>query len=337
MRFSFAVAAMALVSLAFSSYGKDGKDTKALTVPTLKLESVRELALESNPKEKAKKYLSAASGIVKLEDRFYVVSDDALSLFSFKSNEPNVKAHNLLSAKAKGKKTEKPDIESLVHLTPMEWPPHGALVAWPSASSLSRMTAVVVPFEKDGELGSPIFTNILPLAYQIQPEAKDVNMEGILIRDDKVFLFQRGNSKKGKNGIFEMPLANWIKGLKEEDWSGKIKFESIKLGTLSGVELTFTDAAWTKYGLLVLASAEDSESSFADGAIFGTVLARVVGDKGEIIAKFDPNTKLEGFVANDTAGGLELHLVEDSDNSEKASRLFRTVVPSSQLETLKRK
>lgn len=332
----------ALVLLTLTANAQKKKDSKeALNIPTLKLEKLRDLTLAKPLSEGRGAYVTAASGIVKSGDTFYVVADDELHLFSFTLQDTHLTPHALLEgelpADAKKRKDEKPDFESLVLMGATDWPPHGGLLAWPSASSVNRMKAAVLPFEKDGKLASTaVSVNILPLAYRLQPETKELNMEGVLLRDGKVFLFQRGNSKKGKNGLAEMSLASWQKGMKSADWEGKLKFESVKLGTLSGVDLTMTDAVWSKYGLLALASAEDTESAFADGTVYGSVLVRLVGNKAEILAKFDPVAKLEGLAVEENGDGVDLYLVEDADNPEIPSRLYKTHVSAAVLHAVKK-
>lgn len=311
---------------------------KSESIETLNLEVVRDLKLSPDTKSKTQDFISAASGLIKVNDRFYVVSDTDSFLFSFNEAEPTLSSFKLLDlvvTDKEKKKVEKADFESLTPLSPKQWPPYGAIVAWPSASNPKRMKAVTVPFNKDGQLDKPIVSDILPLAYRILPHAKEMNIEGILVDETKVFFFQRGNSKKSKNGIAEISLTDFIKGLKTSDWSGKLKFENVKLGTFNGVKLGFADATYTPYGLLALATAEDTESAVGDGHIHGTVLVRVVGKKSEILGKFEPRTKLEGFSVQETADGLELYLVEDADSSEKPSRLFRTKLSKAQLETIK--
>ncbi|MEK6555462.1 MAG: hypothetical protein AABZ31_09490 [Bdellovibrionota bacterium] len=338
-RLFFTSVLFAVLGFIFScAHSKQAK--KVLNAPTLKLEFVHDLNLKSATEKGRPPFVSAASGIVRVDKKYYVVSDDEQFLFSFGLGDKFLKSDRLLPedlAGVKDRKAAKADFESLLHLTAEEWPPYGALVAWPSGSGVNRMRAVTVPFEKNGVLGKPIISNILPLAYQIQPEARDLNIEGIIKRDKKIFLFQRGNSKKGGNAIVEMSFANWLKGMKSGDWSGKVEYQRIKIGSLSGVNLTFSDVTWTKYGLLALASAEDSVSAYADGVVYGTVLVRLVGSSAEILAKFDQVTKIEGLTANETANGLELYLVNDADSSSKASQLFRVHLPDSMLSALKQK
>lgn len=327
--------------LTLPAHAQKKKDMKeALNLPVLKLEQVRELTLAKPLTEGRKSYVSAASGIAKSGDTFFVVADDENHIFSFTLKEPHLTPHVLLEGElpvdAKKRKDEKPDFESLTLLTPEQWPPHGALLAWPSASTVQRMKAAVVPLAKDGKPGVALKSDILPLAYRLQPDSKELNMEGVVVNDGKIFLFQRGNSKKGKNGIFEMSLTAWKNGMNKADWEGKLKFESIKMGTLSGVDLTFTDAALTKYGLLVLASAEDTESTFADGQVYGSVLARIVGNKAEVLAKFDPISKLEGLTAEETADGLILWVVDDADSHDQPGKLYKVTVPAVILHAVKK-
>ncbi len=337
MSHKFFVMVAAAVLLA-SCAGTKKKNDQSLA-PVIQLEVVRELTLKK-PLEKGRQpHVSAASGLVKVGERFFVVSDDELSLFTFTDSDTHLTPVPLisgqLSAANSERKNEKPDFESLALLSTKEWEPYGALVAWPSASTPKRVKAVVIPFLKNQTLGKPITSNILPLAYELQSYAKELNIEGLLFRDKKVFLFQRGNSEKGKNGFAEISLSNWVKGIKTGDWSGKIVFESVKMGKLSGVNITFSDVIWTDYGLLALGSAEDTTSSFADGQVYGTVLARIVGDKTEIIGRFEPLAKLEGLHATQTQDGLDIYLVEDADDSEKPSRLFKAKLSKSQLNTVK--
>jgi hypothetical protein len=332
------LAALITAILLLTSCATSKKKNDQSQASLIHMEVIRDLTLAKPIEPGRKAHVSAASGITKVGDRFYVVSDDELTLFTFTNSDQHLSPVQLIKGQlpfdTSKRKAEKPDFESLALLSDSDWEPYGALVTWPSASTPKRTQAVIIPFDKNKKLSTPVISNILPLAYELQSTTKELNMEGILFRDKKVFLFQRGNSEKGKNGFAEISLKNWIAGMKSGNWSEKIQFESVKMGQLSGVDITFSDVIWTKYGLLALGSAEDTTSSFADGQIYGTVLARIVGDKAEIIGKFDPLAKLEGVYASETADGLELYLVEDADDPAKASRLFKANISASQLNTI---
>jgi hypothetical protein len=323
--------------LAFESGMASAKDEPPFQID---LERVSGLSLPSPLMKGRGSFVSAASGLAQRNGVIYIVSDDENALFVQRKGQPlgsfaltNVQ----LPADAKERKDTKPDFESLVLLSNKEWEPNGALVVWPSASDLHRMTAYVVPFGKDDMLQKSIAVNILPLAYKFATEAGDVNIEGIFVRDKDVFFLQRGEPKDGKNGIFKLAVKDWLNGLRTGDWmKAKEKFDKIKMGALNGVDLTLADATWTSQGLLALASAEDKKSSFADGHVMGTALVRLVGNKAQTIGVFPPNVKLEGILLEKEEGdNLHFLLVEDADDHKKASVLYRAIVSAADIQKVK--
>lgn len=312
------------------------------TIPAIQLEKVQELLL-SKPIDKGRgAFISAASGLSKIGDTYYVISDDEVSLFSFKIGDKNVEATSLMNRKLPADNAErkklKADFESFVQLDEKQWPPHGAMVGWPSGSTPNRTIAVVLPFKSKTTFGTPKEVNIMPLALLLTQHATELNIEGIMIQEKKVLLFQRGNSTKSKSGIFELKLADFIEGLKTEKWDGKIGFNKIKVGELNGVKLTLADGVWTKHGLLAIATAEDTVSTYADGMVYGTVLLRVSENESEILARFEPILKLEGMtVAEETDKGITLMFVDDADDPKKPSSLWKVSLTNDQLTQIKTK
>ncbi len=310
--------------------------TSYAAIPSVKLEVVRSLNLEAPLQKGRGAFVSAASGLIVLKNNFYVVSDDEMSLFSFQKDDKNLKSYPLstkeLSVEPSVRKAQKGDFESLIYLSKTEWAPLGALVAWPSGSTLQRMKAVVIPFKSESELDKAIEFDIASLYKKIQPQAKELNIEGVVIHDQKVFLLQRGNSKGSKNGIFEMPFDMWIKGLKTGVWAGEIDFKQIKIGKLNDVKLTLSDGVWTKKGMLALAPAEDTSSNYMDGAVHGTMLVQIIGNEAYVIAKFEPIVKLEGIaIESETDKSIKLFLVDDADDPKKTSSLYKVEIPNTWL------
>lgn len=318
------IVSIALLTLANCASSKSKEQAALAIIP---METVRELTLNRPLEAGRKAHVSAASGLVKVGDRFYLAADDELSIFTFSEKDKNLSSVSLskgsLPADYTKRKAAKPDIEGIAALASSEWPPYGAIVAWPSGSMPTRMKAFVFRFGKNQKLEKPIVSDISALGAKLQAVTKELNIEGILVRDGKIVLFQRGNSAKGENGFVEMALSDWVRGMKTGKWDGKIDFHPVKMGKLEGVKLTFSDVAWTKNGLLALGSAEDTQSAYADGHVYGTVLARIDGDNAEILGRFEPTSKLEGIFANETADGVELYLVEDADSADKPSHLFK--------------
>lgn len=311
-------------------------------IPAIKLEKVQELLLAKPIEAGRGAFISAASGLSKVDDTYYTISDDEMSLFSFKIGDKALKATALMNKKLPADNAErkklKADFEAFVQLDKKQWPPFGAMVGWPSGSTPDRTTAVVLPFKSKTEFGKPTEVNIMPLALLLTQDATELNIEGIMIQEKKVLLFQRGNSTKSKSGIFELKLADFIEGLKTGKWGGKIGFNKIKVGELNGVKLTLSDGVWTKHGLLAIATAEDTVSTYADGTVYGTVLLRVSENESEILARFEPIVKLEGMtVGEETADGITLMFVDDADDPKKPSSLWKVSLTNDQLTQIKTK
>ncbi len=312
---------------------------KTHEIPVIKLTKIQELHLEKPLDKGRPAFISAASGLSKVDDTFYTVSDDEMSLFSFKEGDKYMKVHPLikksLSAANIERKKEKADFESFVHLDETQWPPMGAMLAWPSGSTPKRTVAVILAFKSPTEFEAPREINIMPLAMKLTEHATELNIEGIMIQENNVLLFQRGNSLRSKSGIFELPLAQFISALKTGDWEMKTKFRKVKVGELSGVKLTLADGVSTGHGLLAIATAEDTVSTYADGKVYGTVLLRVTANESQILAHFEPVVKLEGMtVIEDTADGVTLMFVDDADDPKKPSSLYKASITKELLNVL---
>jgi hypothetical protein len=313
----------------------NASSTLASDIPKVSLKPEQELRLEVPLTRGRGPFVSAASGMVLKAGRFYLVADDENALFSF-GNDQVLSATPLfdkeLPVEPTARKKLKADFESLVLLDEKAWPPYGALVAWPSGSTPQRMRAMTAPFDGQGNLQKPIESNVAILADLLSSCARDLNIEGVLVGDKEVLLFNRGNNRS-KNGSFEIALDAWINGLKTGDWNTKVKYEEIETGKLDGVRLGVTDVVQTKYGVLALAAAEDTISAYADGVVNGTVLARLTGNKAEILAQFDPVTKLEGIAVKEEppSGGISLYLIEDADDPTKAGKLYSAALTAEQL------
>ncbi|MCD8518960.1 MAG: hypothetical protein LRY32_05230 [Flavobacterium sp.] len=100
-----------------------------------------------------------------------------------------------------------------------------------------------------------------------------LNIEGAIYAHQTMLLFQRGNSKNSRNGIFIIPNN-------QEDG---IRFVPISLPTLDDIETTFTDAILVNDKIYFLACAENTESTYEDGEVLGTVLGIMQAPTFEII------------------------------------------------------
>lgn len=324
----------ALIFISALSHTLDLAIAADATPPKIHLEKVRELTLQAPLQEGRKAWVSAASGLVKKGNTFYVVADDENAIFSFGADKQPLKVHPLSDEKLPAvnnlRKKLKPDFEALAELTPSQWPPHGALLAWPSGSTPQRNQAVALPFAKDSDFGKPVPLNVKNVFKKLKKQAKNINVEGLIVKNDKLLMYQRGNSISGKSGLFELPLKE---GLGKPDAkkvkAAKAGFTEIKLGHLQAVSLTLAEGLETPHGHIAIATAEDTDSTYDDGNILGTVLLRITeGGEAKIIGRFSSAVKLEGMVLGEsTKDTLAIYFVDDTDDPNKASSLYRAKIP----------
>ncbi len=111
---------------------------------TINLTPVRELTLSITAPRSAVPqgrpyFLCAASGLVGIEDKFYVVADDELSLgiFPVSGDGPGKLFpvfHGELPEHPSERKEQKPDLEAITYLSREHFPPFGAILVVPSGS-----------------------------------------------------------------------------------------------------------------------------------------------------------------------------------------------------------
>ncbi len=298
----------------------------------LKLDSLRTLSIEKPLQPGRPSHISAASGLVQLDTQFFVISDDENALFSFSETSPiqaiPISKKNL-PVESKARKKEKDDHESLAVL-PENWlGPRSALLAFPSGSTANRRRASLIPTAAGrGNVEAPLDVDLSPLFLAMESETKDLNIEGVVVLDEKTYFFQRGNGDKGKNGVFDIPNSEFQALLKNRPWKKEsLKFRKIKLGKLDKVKLSITDACRFSKGILLLAAAEDTDSTYLDGEVKGTVLAAIEDIENstdvKILGRLSPNVKMEGVFVEKRKSEEIAYFVDDADDPSKASQLFR--------------
>ncbi|MCE7871647.1 hypothetical protein DYH09_14885 [bacterium CPR1] len=282
-----------------------------LSLPRLSMRKLGELRMEGEGK------LSAASGLVSLDDQLFVVPDDGLSLGCFETSlsrpgkaRPVFRDAPLPEDHAERKKA-KPDLESLT-LVPSQ--PSGqtgpSLLSVGSGSSERRQRGVLVPVEG----GEPLSFDLTPLYQELSRQLSDLNIEGVAIQGQLVRMVHRGNSAGGTNALIDLDAARFFGLIAEIGAVGPEALQSVRavdLGELSGVKLTFTDLAPAPDGHFVFtASAENTDNPYDDGAVLGSVLGRMDRD-GTVrdLRLLDGQVKVEGV---DVAADGQVRLVTDA-------------------------
>ncbi|MGL5005206.1 MAG: DUF6929 family protein, partial [Casimicrobium sp.] len=253
---------------------------------------LRHLTLTTASQADREPHLSAASGLVRVGQRFYVVADDENHLGVFSASDHAAPGELLrvlpvdLPDGKKKRKAAKADFEALVALPAFDGYANGALLALGSGSRENRTTAALIAIDEQGVANcdeSRIrLINFSLLFQSLQNEFGDVNVEGAFVDGDHLSLLQRGNKGSGRNARVRVALAPLLERLARGDdamSSDVVDIVDFSLGEINDIPLGFTDAAALPSGGFVFtAVAEDTENSYEDGACTGSVVGFVDAD-----------------------------------------------------------
>lgn len=260
--------------------------------------------------------VSAASGLITYQDKFYLVADDELQLQVYsQSGQGEGQSFQLLSRFLSEDKTlrkkSKPDFETLVRSG-------SQLLAIPSGSTAQRMESVSILLGSRGEILSSSPFMLDKVYSYLSQKLPQLNIEGAVIQNGFITLFQRGNGNLGQNALITMSLDSFLSNKPEA-----ISIRMVDLGERKGIRLSFTDAClgW-KNTFFFLAVAEASESTYLDGFVSGSVLG-VMNFSDEIIEMHDLNltSKPEGLDFDSIK--QILYLVTDDDDRSIPSKLYQ--------------
>jgi hypothetical protein len=286
----------------------------------LEVQVVRTLSIETDA---ALGHLSAASSLVQLGQRLFVVADDehTLAVFDVGGDSPGT-LHRLFNGelpdKRKARKAAKPDLEALAQLPPWPGCPQGALLALGSGSRLQRQRAALLAFNKANELeGAAREIDLSPLYEPLHARHEQLNIEGAFVAGGRFCLLQRGNATDAANVLITfdwLAVQAWLSGT--EPAPEPVSSTAYDLGGIDGVPLCFTDGAALPDGRWVFcAAAEATDDNYADGPCRGSAVGVVAAD-GQLRAVWPLSLrcKAEGIAAIVENGVLQLLLVTDPDD-----------------------
>lgn len=299
----------------------------------LEVRVVRTLSVETDA---APGHLSAASGLVQMGQRLFVVADDehTLAVFDF-SGERAGRLHRLfdgeLPDKPKARKAAKPDLEALAQLPPWPGCPQGALLALGSGSRPQRQRAALLAFNKAGEpQGAVREIDLSPLYEPPLTRHEQLNIEGAFVAAGRFCLLQRGNQASPVNVLISydwLAIQAWLDGAGPAPVP--VSSTQIDLGDIDGVPLCFTDgAALPVGGWVFCAAAEATDDSYLDGPCRGSAVGVVAAD-GRLLGVWPLSLrcKAEGIAVPVANGSLQLLLVTDPDDRDEPALLLSASLP----------
>lgn len=316
----------------------------------LSLSPVRTLTLDHPSREHRRAHLSAASGLVQVDDWIYIVADDEnhLGIFNYHTHENGILQRLFpgdLPLALEERKAEKPDLEVLTLVPPSTKYPQGALLGLGSGSKETRTQGIIIPFHHEGKLHADVeIINLASLYQQLKKEVGKLNIEGAVIIDEDIILFQRGNRKSKVNASIRFPLEHFYQSIlssdseltehednrEHEDKKLKTNITHYELGEIEGVPLCFTDATTLPNGEIIFtAAAENTSDAYLDGACLGSAIG-IINSNGELhsIHSVDKAVKLEGVQAKIIHNKIHLLLVTDADDETTAAQLYAAELPA---------
>ena len=256
------------------------------------------------------KGISAASGLVYSQNVLFVISDSSSFLYQYDIDKKLLLKFPLVKdAKENIEKENKPDLESITQ--------HGnQLIMLGSGSTQKRNTMFSLDLSSDALQSQDLSALYQKLKIVGSFTDDQLNIEGAIYAHQTMLLFQRGNSKNSRNGIFIIPNN-------QEDG---IRFVPILLPTLDDIETTFTDAILVNDKIYFLACAENTESTYEDGEVLGTILGIMHAPTFEIIdvQLLSEHQKFEGITLyKESENELEFLLCEDNDTETTEAEIYK--------------
>ncbi|HEX8270375.1 MAG TPA: hypothetical protein VF581_10835 [Flavobacterium sp.] len=259
--------------------------------------------------------IGSASGLLYRNNYIYLISDNSDYLYEFSTGTRKLDKIQLLQSDVLENipKRIKPDFEAIAEY-------NGSVYIFGSGSTVNRNTMVTVDLTSKKATSITDLTNLYSQLQKISNiGSEDFNIEGAVFDGKYWIFFQRGNGGTGKNAVFK--VRGQLDGEKFD-----IEFYDCQLPEIGGVEASFTDAVIVGDKIYILATAEDTKSTYDDGDVLGSLIGRL--DLQTLQVEFTQiitdKLKLEGLTFYKKKNGvLSFLLCEDNDTDGLESDLFR--------------
>ncbi len=285
-------------------------------------------------------HVRAGSALVRIDDELLVFQDDCLWLAVVALPALTVTSLALptdggIRVFDHAHKAQKPDLEGAFAIA------HGAswrVVALGSGSTPTRRRWLVIDDWHGARTmrwidASPFYD---VLVSRTDFSGAELNLEGAVVRGDRLVLLQRGNGSPHAglepiDATAEMKVADVLAWIDDPTLPPPplLNVRARHPGMLDGVQLSLTDAAaLDAETLLALAAAEASPDTFADGQVVGAALG-ILSAENEAWAVLTENGarfvgKPEG-IALDAAVPRTGWVVLDADDPNRPAELCRFV------------
>lgn len=218
------------------------------------------------------KDVASASGIIKVNDEYYVVGDDAPFLFKLNedfeviSSEPIHSKNNFIHHRFE--KSKKPDFEAMELIENEEIIIFGSGSKSPERDVFKRISLKNPTKVKSYQISE--FYNYLKNLEILKNTY--LNIEAVAYRNGEIFLFNRA-----KNIIFSFNYKLLISYFEEKSAMPSLKINQYKLPNIQGIEAGFSGATTLKNHeyIVFTASVENTPNGYDDGEILGSFVGMI--------------------------------------------------------------
>lgn len=254
--------------------------------------------------------IGSASGLVYKENSLFIISDNSSFLYEYQIQENKLNKIKLTEDSQENiSKKDKYDLESITLKG-------NKLHIFSSGSTSKREKKFIYNLDNKEISEKDLSKNYKKIKKETSISDEDLNIEGALFYEEKLYLFQRGNGSNSKNGI----------AIINEKEPKSIEFIRFQLPKIKHLEATFTDAIRVEDKIYFLATAEDTLSTYDDGEILGSLIGRIDIKTMTIdfAIKITTKHKFEGLTLyNKTNEKIEFLLCEDNDTEELKSIIYK--------------
>ena len=261
--------------------------------------------------------LGSASGLIYHNNTILSIGDNSTYLYEYHIDSNELYRHPLVENPEENiAKISKSDFEAITQY-------QDSIYIFGSGSKANRNTmlhlnATTKKVVSNNDL-SDLYLSMQSFGA-IKPE--DFNIEGAIYNGESWLFFNRGNGKNNKNIIFTVDGKNLTTDF-------RIVFNAYKLPKIKGVRTSFTDAILVENKIYFLATAENTESTFDDGEILGSIIGSIDLNtmKLDFTQQISDSHKFEGLTLfKKTETEIEFLLCEDNDTEIQESTIYKLIL-----------
>jgi hypothetical protein len=283
--------------------------------------------------------VGAASGLIYHQERIFLISDSSSFLYDYQLATQTLNKHALVSAASDHiEKKNKFDLEAICQKNQKLY-----LFGSGSTSKRQALFCINLPsLEQSSSIAQRLDLSSLYQQFRVIAQLADdeLNIEGVVYQANcsppRWIFLQRGNGATANNGLFVLsdvtfngfmpPKYPQTLSAQRIEPSADITFYPIKLPAISQVETGFTDGYLLADKLYFLAAAEDTTSTYMDGAVLGSLFGCIDLTNFELQWSFiiSSEHKFEGLTLEQQSDQqLVFLLCEDNDTAVLASTLYQ--------------